>query len=376
MTVLDAGPAPSGGWRAALDRLLASPRFHRWSTAFPLTRPIARRQTRRLFDLLAGFVYSQVLYSCVRLDLINLLHERPRQMSELSEVSNLPLDAMERLVKAAVSLDLISARSDGYYGLGLMGAALAGNPSVVAMVKHHALLYQDLSDPVGLLRGGSDAPKLSGYYPYTRAEGHDQIVVDEVAEYSRLMTESHALIAEEIIRNYAFGSHRKLLDIGGGEGRFLQTVSASYPDLQLEMFDLPPVAECARTRLGELGLGERITVTGGDFAKDALPQGADLITLNRILHDHNDPKVMDLLRSVYETLPKGGSLLISEPMAGTPGAEPIGDAYFGFYLLAMGSGRARTVDEYTVMLREVGFRKVSVIKTRMPILLRMIQAST
>ena len=29
-------------------------------------------------------------------------------------------------------------------------------------------------------------------------------------------------------------------------------------------------------------------------------------------------------------------------MADAPGAEPVGDAYFGFYLLAMGRGRPRT----------------------------------
>jgi hypothetical protein len=36
------------GWR---DRLLLDPRFHRWATAFPLTRPIARRESRALFDI-------------------------------------------------------------------------------------------------------------------------------------------------------------------------------------------------------------------------------------------------------------------------------------------------------------------------------------
>ena len=46
---------------ASLDGLLASPRFRRWAAAFPLTRPIARRRARELFDLCAGFVYSQVL---------------------------------------------------------------------------------------------------------------------------------------------------------------------------------------------------------------------------------------------------------------------------------------------------------------------------
>ena len=41
-------------------------------------------------------------------------------------------------------------------------------------------------------------------------------------------------------------------------------------------------------------------------------------------------------------LPADGTLLLAEPMAGSRGAEPVGDAYFGFYLLAMGSGRPRT----------------------------------
>ena len=40
---------------AIRDRLLANPAFHRWAASFPLTRPVARRQTQLLFDLCAGF---------------------------------------------------------------------------------------------------------------------------------------------------------------------------------------------------------------------------------------------------------------------------------------------------------------------------------
>ena len=58
--------APPPGWR---DRVLASPRFQAWAAAMPLTRPIARKRARALFDLCAGFVYSQVLVACVRREL-------------------------------------------------------------------------------------------------------------------------------------------------------------------------------------------------------------------------------------------------------------------------------------------------------------------
>jgi hypothetical protein len=58
------------------DRLIASPRVQRWALANPLTRPIARRRARAMLDLCAGFVYSQVLFTCVRLRLFDILFNR------------------------------------------------------------------------------------------------------------------------------------------------------------------------------------------------------------------------------------------------------------------------------------------------------------
>jgi demethylspheroidene O-methyltransferase len=62
-------------------------------------------------------------------------------------------------------------------------------------------------------------------------------------------------------------------------------------------------------------------------------------------------------------------------MSDTPGAEPIGEAYFGFYLLAMGSGRPRTPGELISMLRAVGFRQVRLRPTRRPLLTRLLVAT-
>jgi demethylspheroidene O-methyltransferase len=53
-------------------------------------------------------------------------------------------------------------------------------------------------------------------------------------------------------------------------------------------------------------------------------------------------------------------------MAETPGAEAIGDAYFGFYLLAMGSGRARRRAEMTQILQAAGFTGIRFLSTPRP----------
>ena len=67
-------------------------------------------------------------------------------------------------------------------------------------------------------------------------------------------------------------------------------------------------------------------------------------------------------------------LLLAEPMSGTPGAEPVGDAYFGFYLLAMGRGRPRTPQDLQQMLMAVGFSHIQLLATRQPLQSRLLAA--
>ncbi len=91
------------GWR---DRLLASPAFHRAASGFALTRPIARRRARELFDLVAGFVYSQVLSACIKLDLFRALSKGPMGLDALARHCRMSEEATGRLVAAAGSLKL------------------------------------------------------------------------------------------------------------------------------------------------------------------------------------------------------------------------------------------------------------------------------
>jgi demethylspheroidene O-methyltransferase len=134
------------------------------------------------------------------------------------------------------------------------------------------------------------------------------------------------------------------------------------------------VAERARAKLAGLGLASRVDVHGGSFLTDALPEGADVVTLVRVLHDHDDAAVLAILAAVRRVLPADGALLIAEPMSGTPGAEAVADAYFAFYLLAMGSGRARTPERLGELLRQSGFDGGRLVETRLPLQTRLLVA--
>lgn len=181
------------------------------------------------------------------------------------------------------------------------------------------------------------------------------------------MSASQPLVAQQVLDACALHGYRCLLDVGGGQGRFLIAAGQRHPGLRLMLFDLPAVVASATAAFAAFGLGERAQVHGGDFRRDALPAGADIASLVRVLYDHDDATALDILRAVHRALPPGGSLLVAEPMAGAPGAPRMGDAYFGMYLLAMRGGRARSAAELTALLHRAGFEQVRERATPIPL---------
>jgi demethylspheroidene O-methyltransferase len=350
------------------------PRFQRAAAAFLPTRRLARREARELFDIVAGFVWSQVLLACLRLGVLERLREGPVDAARLLPPDVLPAEPAATLLRAAAALELVEPRAGGQWALGRRGAALLGNPGVLAMVEHHAVLYGDLVDPVAMLRAPRGSTALARYWPYAAAAEPGSVEAASTAAYTRLMSASQGLVAEEILDAFDFSRHRRVLDVGGGDGTFLRAVARRVPGIALALFDLPGVAAQASARFAEAGLTDRVTVTPGDFSRDALPAGPDLITFVRVLHDHDDPRVERLLRLAHEALPPGGTLLVAEPLAGTPGAERMGDAYFGLYLWAMGSGRPRTAAELGAMLQRAGFEAPEERPTRVPLQTRVLVA--
>jgi demethylspheroidene O-methyltransferase len=310
-----------------------------------------------LFDLCAGFVYSQVLMACVRMGLLEALRAGPLTLPEIARRLDLPPGQVLRLLSAAQSLRLVQRRAPEHWGLGAIGAALLGNPAVLGMIEHHPLLYDDLRDPVALLRGALPAGRLAGYWGYARNHDAAGLPPSEVSAYTQLMSTTQPLVAEQLLDAYPFARHSALLDVGGGDGSFLVAAASRAPRLRLMLFDLPGVIAQAQLRLGAAGLAASVALSGGDFRADPLPAGADLITLVRVLHDHDDDAALLLLRAVRRALPTGGRVLIAEPMTDGPGALRGTEAYFAFYLLAMGQGRPRSTQEVTRLLQMAGFSR-------------------
>ncbi|NKX45080.1 methyltransferase [Roseicyclus persicicus] len=356
-------------WRTGL---LRSRRFQTLAARTPLAARVARKDGEALFDLVAGFLHSQVLMAFVELDLAEHLAHQPRRVESLALRTGVNPDRMRVLCQAAAALGLMTRQRDGRYALGRLGAALPGIPGLMQMIRHHDVLYRDMADPVAFFR---DAPatELAAFWPYVfGASG--PIDPATAATYSELMAESQTLVAEEALRVLDLGGVRRLLDVGGGTGAFLTAVGQAWPEPKLHLFDLPPVIGPATHRFAAAGLADRATITGGSFRTDALPAGADAISLIRVLYDHGDATVKMLLAKAHAALPSGGRIIVSEPMSGGARPDRAGDAYFGLYCLAMGTGRARSTDDIAAHLEAAGFTDVRHRRTARPFITSVVEA--
>jgi demethylspheroidene O-methyltransferase len=363
---------------AWLERLYASPRLYSFSLTNPFTRWVTRRRTQKLFDLMAGFVHTQVMLGCIRLDLFKMLHQAPADLQQIAARVNMPAPVLQRLLLSAVSLGLLECRSQSRFGLGPLGVPLATHDGIAAMIEHNHLLYADMQDPVGFLNNAWQGD-MAAYWPYAHdAQAATRAAQDKFSRYSDLMAASQGFVVEEILSSYFFDEHQCVLDVGAGKGRFACDMAAHAPHLKVKLFDLPPVLELAKNNVQQRGMSERMSFYPGSFLHNELPQGADLVTLVRVAHDHPDDVVKQLLQKIHAALPLGGVLLLAEPMAQTLSASQSGsaqaDAYFHFYLLAMGAGRLRTPEELMRLMAEAGFGQIEHLPNAMPIHAQLIVA--
>ena len=360
--------------RTLRNRLVADAGFQRRVARFPLTRGFARKQSEALFRATTGFVQSQILFACVEINLFAMLADGALSTEDIAARASLPLRSAQRLLPAARALGLVRNSGHGMWMLADTGAVIHGNEGIRAMIRHHAMLYRDLADPVTLLRDPQRQTETADYWAYAGERMGRDVSGADAETYSALMRSSQDLVATEVLDAYPLERHEAVLDIGGGEGAFLAAAGKRHPALSLSLFDLPPVAERARLIMKGAGFDGRFTAHGGNFFTDDIPGDADCITLVRVLCDHDDAAASALLRNIRRSLSPSATLLIAEPMDGPKPGESAAAAYFAFYFLAMQSGACRSPQEITALLAGAGFGSIKRVRTRNPLFASVITA--
>ena len=152
--------------------------------------------------------------------------------------------------------------------------------------------------------------------------------------------------------------------MGGGNGSLLLPVLERHPVMRATIFDLPHVADAARSRIAAAGLSDRCEAVGGD-AFVAVPAGADAYVLKGVIHDWEDEEAIAILRTCRAAMSDGSKLILIErilpeqiePNDALTRAKFIHD----INMMVNPGGRERTEAEFRNLLSQAGLQLTCVL---------------
>jgi acetylserotonin O-methyltransferase len=172
----------------------------------------------------------------------------------------------------------------------------------------------------------------------------------------------------EMAEHFDFGPYQCVLDVAGGSGAMVISISKHFPHLCGIVMDLAPVCELAKENIKRNGLSDRFTTAVADLFAGPYPQGADIIVLGHILHDWSDENCRIILKNCYEALPAGGVLLVSEKVLND---DFSGERYallmdLHMLLCCEPGARERSEAHYRSLLEDTGFVQIDVVRLDAP----------
>jgi O-methyltransferase domain len=174
---------------------------------------------------------------------------------------------------------------------------------------------------------------------------------EAASSFNEGMASLAGMLAYAVALAYDLSRVFSVVDVGGGNGRFLETILEICPEIQGTVFDCSATIERACRNAGQTT--RRCSYEADDFFA-SVPRGGDLYFLCGVVHDWDDKRAVTILRNCREAIFASGRLLLPETLV------PENNS------LAMGSGRERTLAEFCWLLAAAGFRMSRIIATWAP----------
>lgn len=301
-------------------------------------------------DMLRGYRPAQILITCAQLDLFNHLAAGPKNAADLANLTGTNPQALERLLNAAAAHNLLTRQDSHFANTPLAETCLVegGRYHLGNLIRREGAFFQRWSYLPEAVR--------SGWRPEAniRDEGQRNWVLDfELAlydlalAYGPAIAEALALPEDQPIR---------VLDVGGGHGGYSMALARRYPNVHPTVYELPAAAAVARDIIAGEGMSGRVSVQEGDFQKEPLGSGYDLLLLFGVLVSETPPAKLELLRKAHDALVPGGRIAIRGFWLNEDRAGPPQETIFSLHmLLSTDAGDISTRSEMEELVRQAGF---------------------
>lgn len=270
---------------------------------------------------------------------------------QLAERLDLDADALHRVLRAGALYGYLSLRRGGRFRLTSVGRALCEDHphSLREWVRYLNLpstqaAWAAVADTVRT--GEPSFPAVHGRSVWEHFAEHP----DEERMFATAMRKLTELIRPAVVAGYPWPDEGTVCDVAGGVGTLLTGVLQARPGLQGVLVEAPGVLAEADAYLTAEGVRDRVTLCEGDMF-ERVDARADLYLLKDILHDWDDERSLQVLRTVRAAMPQRARVILVEELQDHDSPDLPASLIDVHMLTQTDGGRQRSEDELHALLR-------------------------
>jgi len=321
-------------------------------------------------DIIFGRWKSQILYAGVRLGIFDYMTSHAKSTADIADELDLDDELAYRLLRPLSSLGFLKEKAD-HTGFSI-------SPQGELLRKDHPQTLRGVT----LLEEGPEHYAIWKYLPAMIKEGKQNAFVREFGcklfeyrdrnpAYAEVFNQAMSSYSStqtkwvlDALDKYDFSNMHHICDIGGGTGHLLGNLLLKYPHVKGTVLELESVINKEESLLAsKLGVSERCSYVSGDMfdnSSNSQIPSADAYIMKMILHDWSDEECVRILSNVYRSCPKHARLFIAEHLVPGPD-EPHFSKLFDIHMMCVASGRERTINEYSSLLQQAGWKYVQTL---------------
>jgi len=346
-----------------------------WAEMKPLLRdrlfPARIAQTKEgnpsppvLFQMTTGYWVSQAIYVAAKLGIADLLKDGPQSCLALAAATGADAPSLFRLMRALASVGVFSHVHTDSFGLSRLAESLQTevHGSLKAMViTLGEIHYQACGQMLRSVQTGS--PAFNHMFGASLFD-YLQQNVDAADAFDQGMANVSSMLAYAVLIAYDFTGISSIVDIGGGQGKLLETILQFHPDIRGTVFDTASTIQRAKQQFGNDAWGRRCSFVAGDFFT-SVPQGADAYLLCGVIHDWDDSHAAEILRNCRRAMTKNSRVLLVD-MIVPDAASASFSKLLDLNMLVMNGGRERTIAEFRALLNAADYKLTRIVPTMAP----------
>lgn len=311
-----------------------------------------------LMQMINCYQVSQAIHVAATLGVADQLKDGPKPYDVVARTCGAHPASLYRLLRALAAVGVFHETSNKEFSLTPLGACLTSDAP--GSRRNYARgQWKSWGNLLHCIKSGESASEYTyGKDAWTYRKQHPE----EQAIFNDAMTGNSRSESQAVLEAYDFSRFTCVVDVGGGQGLLLKEILLACPSARGILFDQPHVIASAQQVPTELA--QRCQLVAGSFF-EAVPQNGDAYLMKAILHDWDDGKSIEILRTCRRAMSPKAALIVIERVVGSPN-ESQDSKFSDLNMMVQYAALERTRQEFHDLLKGGGFELAEVVPTRSP----------